>query len=369
MVNRRYSIAIIAFALILDILLSYAFAHGALADEGGEGLGPIIFIPVIIAFGLFIIFATKTKGWSVLVIGGAGYVGSTLVKKLLNGGHRVTVLDTFVAGAGGLDSVKMNLDLIQIEGDFRDPNKLEEALIGCDAIIYLVRERPEENKRGYQRVGEKLDSEHIRALIRRADKAGIKRILFTSSMSVFGNVRELVISEETIPEPVSEISNYLLNCEKVVRSESYPGMHTCIVRPASIIGSSLTYHVNGELNKIILEIISKGHIKSMKGFKSYPYMHIGDLTDFYIFLLNQPGTRIHGQIYNAGSGQLSDSDLFEILNRVFGGALVLEFDFIDHLMKRDFSFRKITDDLGFVPRWDIVDGVKDLVSFYRAGSN
>ena len=75
---------------------------------------------------------------SVLVTGGAGYVGAVLVPKLLNAGYKVTVLDLYLYGDLVLDSVKSNPNLTQIKGDMRDVSLLQKALKGMDAVIHLA---------------------------------------------------------------------------------------------------------------------------------------------------------------------------------------------------------------------------------------
>ena len=74
----------------------------------------------------------------VLVTGGAGYVGSVLVPKLLESGHEVRVLDLYLYGDGVLDGVADHPCLHQIKGDIRDRALLERVLVGCDAVIHLA---------------------------------------------------------------------------------------------------------------------------------------------------------------------------------------------------------------------------------------
>ena len=120
------------FGVVTCILLSFinfeVYGHGAIVDGGSEGVGPLIFIPVLVAFGLFVIFANRKKGWSVLVVGGAGYLGSALVVKLLNRGDRVTVLDPFEFDDEILLKVSKNLDLRQVKGTVSNNKAVDEAL-------------------------------------------------------------------------------------------------------------------------------------------------------------------------------------------------------------------------------------------------
>ncbi|HQU45630.1 MAG TPA: NAD-dependent epimerase/dehydratase family protein, partial [Pirellulales bacterium] len=76
--------------------------------------------------------------WSVLVTGGAGYVGSVLVPKLLAAGHKVRVLDAYYFGEQSLAGVRGHVHLREIKGDLRDKATVEAALVGCDAVIHLA---------------------------------------------------------------------------------------------------------------------------------------------------------------------------------------------------------------------------------------
>ena len=75
---------------------------------------------------------------TVLVTGGAGYVGSALVPKLLSAGYRVKVLDLYLYGDDVLSGVANHPDLEQVKGDIRDRPLLERVLPGCDALIHLA---------------------------------------------------------------------------------------------------------------------------------------------------------------------------------------------------------------------------------------
>ena len=75
---------------------------------------------------------------TVLVTGGAGYVGAVLVPKLLREGYRVKVLDLYMYGEDVLDEVKDDPKLEQIQGDLRDRTLLKDCIPGCDAVIHLA---------------------------------------------------------------------------------------------------------------------------------------------------------------------------------------------------------------------------------------
>ena len=79
-----------------------------------------------------------TERRNILVTGGAGYVGSVLVPRLLTAGHTVTVLDLYLYGRDVLDAVASHSQLIEIRGDIRHPAVVAKAVAGCDTVIHLA---------------------------------------------------------------------------------------------------------------------------------------------------------------------------------------------------------------------------------------
>ena len=92
---------------------------------------------------------------------------------------------------------------------------------------------------------------------------------------------------------------------------------------------------------------------------------VEDMTDLYLFILDQPDSRVNNQTYNIGCGQVSDVDLIEIIKSINGEELELDFEFVENIKMRQFSFEKMTDELGFVPRYTATDAVRDLVIAFQ----
>ena len=136
------------------------------------------------------------------VTGGAGFIGSTLVDRLLAEGHEVAVLDDFSTGRReNLAGVAGHIDLV--EGDLRDPQAVRRAVAGCEVVYHQAAlaavarsvERPEE-------VTEVNVAGTVR-LLAAAHGAGCRRVVFASSSSIYGDTVELPKHEGMLPSPRS----------------------------------------------------------------------------------------------------------------------------------------------------------------------
>ena len=128
--KRANAMLILCLAIGVNVALtiSPSLAHGTSSGSESGGLALLIFPVAAVLFVLFLVFTHRKKGWTVLVTGGAGYVGSVLVPKLLQQGHRVVVLDLFPCGDNLFEKYQDHENLQQISGDFTDPVILATAL-------------------------------------------------------------------------------------------------------------------------------------------------------------------------------------------------------------------------------------------------
>ena len=350
-----------SFLVYFNLSNEMVFAHGALAEGGSEGGGPLIFIPVIITFGIFLVFANRRKGWNILVVGGAGYLGSILVSRLLAHGHRITVFDSYAYGEKTLEAVRANLDLKEVKGDIRSAQSLESALTECNAVIYVMDERmlSLDTMESEQTLSNYLQT--FRAFIKKASAIGIKRIIFTSSLSIFGSSKEREIIESTSLQPSTLLAKCKAVSEKIVEEECLSNVTFSIIRLPSILGPGTSAYIEGELNQIVNNAIKNNYLLINSGFTAYPYIHVEDLVDFYLFLLDQSDNRINNQRYNVGYGQIADTEFAEIVKSQLDQNMSININTKRDIEMRFFSFEKVTKELGFIPKRDLRIAVRDLI--------
>lgn len=305
--------------------------------------------------------------WTVLVTGGAGYVGSVLVPKLLAEGHRVRILDTYYFGEGVLDAVKSNPNLTQIKGDLRDAAVVDRSLRGCDAVIHLACVSNDPSFELDPSLGKSINYDAFLPLVQLAKKHGVERFIYASSSSVYGIKEEDNVTEELELKPLTDYSKYKAMCEEVLESQREPGFTTLTIRPATVCGYSPRLRLDLSVNILTNLAYNKRQITVFGGSQRRPNLHIEDMTDLYVETLKWPSAKIDGKIYNAGWQNLSIADIAELVKKEVGDDVQIVTSPTDDLRSYHISSEKIKRELGWSPKRTIQDAVRDLVAAFKAG--
>jgi UDP-glucose 4-epimerase len=145
-----------------------------------------------------------------LVTGGAGFIGSHLVHRLLRSGHRVSVLDDFSGSDGSLlKDIRRHIRLTK--GDIRDRTALRRAFRGQDWVFHLAAMVSVPGCRKAPLQAYSVNAEGTRFALEEAARAGCKKFLYASSCAVYGNLGKRAASEGALPRPLSHyaLSKYL----------------------------------------------------------------------------------------------------------------------------------------------------------------
>lgn len=307
-----------------------------------------------------------SRSWNVLVTGGAGYVGSALVPKLLDAGHRVTVLDLYLYGDVHAP-LRPNPNLIEVKGDLRDPDTVAQALRGCDAVIHLACISNDPSFDLDPALGRSINYDCFRPLVRAAKAAGVGRFIYASSSSVYGIKEEEDVSEDLPLEPLTDYSRFKMMCEEVLAEEREPGFTTLTIRPATVCGYAPRLRLDLSVNILTNHAINNGVIKVFGGSQKRPNIHVDDMVDLYLNALQWDDAAIDGKIYNAGYENHTILEIAEMVRSVVGSDVAIEVTPTDDLRSYHISSAKIATELGFRPKRTIADAVSGLKAAFDGG--
>ena len=304
---------------------------------------------------------------TVLVTGGAGYVGSVLVPELLGKGYRVKVLDLYLFGEQVLNDVKDHPSLEQIKGDMRSRVLLEKIIPGCDAVIHLACISNDPSFDLDPELGKSINYDAFFDLVEVSKKNGVKRFIFASSSSVYGIKEDDNVTEELVLEPLTDYSKYKALCEEVLLKERRPGFVTFILRPATVCGYSPRLRLDLTVNILTNHAVNNNKITVFGGMQKRPNIHIQDVVELYCRSMEWADEQIDGKIYNAGYENHQVMQIAEIVRDVVGSRVEIEVTPTDDHRSYHISSEKIKRELGFEPQHSIEDAVQDLVTAFDHG--
>jgi nucleoside-diphosphate-sugar epimerase len=303
----------------------------------------------------------------VLVTGGAGYVGSSLIPKLLTAGYQVNVLDLYIYGEDIFSAHRSNPNLTEIKGDLRKPEDVARALNGCDAVIHLACISNDPSFDLDPALGRSINYDCFRPLVKASKDAGVKRFIYASSSSVYGIRNEPDVTEELPLLPLTDYSKYKAMCEDVLMEEHEPGFTTLILRPATICGYAPRLRLDLTVNILTSLAVNNGRITVFGGEQLRPNLHVGDMTDLYVMLLATPDAIIDNKVWNAGYHNLKVRTIADMVKAKVGPQVEIVVTPTDDHRSYHVSSARIQRELGYQPKRTVEDAIADLKDAFNAG--
>jgi nucleoside-diphosphate-sugar epimerase len=303
----------------------------------------------------------------VLVTGGAGYVGSALVPRLIEAGYSVTVLDLYLYGSGIFGKHHGHERLKEIKGDLRDRDTVTEAVNGCDAVIHLACISNDPSYDLNPELGKSINFDAFRPLVQASKSAGVQRFIYASSSSVYGIKEEANVTEDLPLEPLTDYSKFKVLCEEVLEEERTPGFTTVTVRPSTVCGYAPRLRLDLTVNILTNHAVNNGKITVFGGGQMRPNIHIKDMVDLYLHLLTLPSEKIDGGIYNAGYENLAVMKIAQLVKNTLGMDIEIEVTPTDDNRSYHVSSELMKRELGFIPTHTVEDAVRDLKAAFDSG--
>lgn len=302
----------------------------------------------------------------ILVTGGAGYVGSVLVPKLIAAGYEVTVVDLYIYGDDVLAEVKGSPLLKEIKGDIRDRALMDGALKGADAVIHLACISNDPSYDLNPALGRSINYDAFVQLVELSKTHKVKRFIYASSSSVYGVKATENVTEDLPLEPLTDYSKFKAECEKVLLKEAADDFTVCVLRPATVCGYSPRLRLDLTVNILTNHAVNKGKITVFGGEQLRPNIHIEDMADLYVRMLAYPAGKIHKKTFNAGYENYKLNAIAEMVKKVVGDVPVSVVPTDDN-RSYHISSEKIRSELGFSPAHTIEDAVRDLKKAFDGG--
>ena len=304
---------------------------------------------------------------NILVTGGAGYVGAVLVPKLLAAGYKVKVLDLYIYGENVLETVRNNQNLVEIKGDIRNGELLKEVIPGIDAVIHLACISNDPSYELDPELGKSINYDAFIQLVDIASQNSVKRFIYASSSSVYGVKEESNVTEDLPLVPLTDYSKYKALCEEVLFERAGEDMVPVIIRPATVCGYSPRLRLDLTVNILTSLAVNNRKITVFGGEQKRPNIHIQDMTDLYLFLLELPDKAVYRKVFNAGYQNLKVKEIADIVRNEVGDDVKIVTTSSDDMRSYHISSEKIRREIGFEPKYSVQDAVRELMESFTEG--
>lgn len=308
---------------------------------------------------------------SVLVIGGAGYVGSVLTPKLLDKGYKVTVFDIMYYGDQGLPKNHPNLKIIK--GDMCDLKVLTPYMKESDAIIHLACISNDPSFELDPGLSKKINFDSFEPLVKAAKESGVKRFIYASTSSVYGVSDAPQVTEDHPLIPLTDYNKYKGLSEPYLLKYQSEDFTTVIIRPATVCGYSPRTRLDLTVNILTNHAYNNKLINVFGGGQKRPNIHVEDISDLYVELLTMPKEKIAGETFNAGYQNFTVMELAQfvkkIVEREFPAKAPIDIKVVPTDDNRSYHVNsdKIKNKLGWAPKRNIEDAVMGLCQAFKEG--
>jgi nucleoside-diphosphate-sugar epimerase len=303
----------------------------------------------------------------VLIIGGAGYIGSALVKRLLELGYSVRVLDLLVYGDESISDFYAHPDFELIKGDFRNIHTVVSATKGMDAIVHLGAIVGDSACGIDEDVTIEINLRATRTIAEVGKGFGVNRFVFASTCSVYGASPE-ILDERSALKPISLYARTKMESERVLLGLAGEGFVPTILRFGTIYGLSGRPRFDLVVNLLTAKAVREGQAGIFGGQQWRPLVHVRDVAEAITLTLRAPLHAVRGQIFNVGSNEQNYqvADLGVMIQEMVPAARVVTQPKEDDRNYR-VRFDKIRDVLRFEPHYTVRDGICEIIEAFETG--
>ena len=300
----------------------------------------------------------------ILVTGGAGYIGSVLIGRLLERGYSVVCLDKLFFGDKAVKPYMGMKDFKLVVEDTRTFNP--EILKGVDTVVDLAAiSQPDPLGRIRRKLYHEINYKGPLRVATLSRKHGVRKYIFTSTCSVYGS-QEGLLSEVSQPKPLEEYARTKLMAEKELKPLSSKQFSVTILRLATVYGLSRKMRFDLVVNGMTLSLYKTGVIKVMRpGTQVRPVVHVADVVKAITTVIEAEDEEVNGETFNIGSNVQNYQiyQLAKLIGDSVGKPYRLEWYGEPDTRSYAVDFTKIRSRLGFTVSHTPTDGAREV---YRA---
>ncbi|MDR2459178.1 MAG: NAD(P)-dependent oxidoreductase [Deltaproteobacteria bacterium] len=310
------------------------------------------------------------QGESVLVVGGAGYIGQVLDLELLKAGYKITSLDANIHGEQDLSLLTSFPNFTQLTGDIRDQGLVAELAQKFDSIIFLA-----------SLVGEAACNLNFNDTIQVNYLAPLnwwtavkyfgraKRFIFTSTDSCYGQRPGERLREESELLPLSLYGELKAKVEKELLASQDGKTAPIVLRLATVYGLAPRMRFDLVVNLLTRDACFRKKLTIFSGDQWRPLVHVSDVARAFHMALDSPLEKVKGQVFNVGSNEnnIQFKDLGKIITDCIPGSHLKILPGDPDLRDYYVDFTKINKVLGFSPKVSLRSGILELAAALKAG--
>ena len=312
-----------------------------------------------------LIMKKNNSSKKILITGGAGYIGSTVVRHLLCKGFTVYVLDNLLQGSDGVNCFLGYNSYNFIKGDIRDENLVNELTKKVDHVVHLAaivgesacKSNPEESKL--------INVQGTKSIIQASIKNKIKRFVFLSTCSSYGVQDISIMAKEDTPlNPVSLYADTKISMEDyLIRSYDKELSYT-ILRPSTVHGPSPRMRFDLIVNHFVKDAVLNGKLDVFGRGLWRPLMWVGEVGRVIDKILSADLKLVKNQIFNLGNTKdnRKKSEIADIIKKNFIPELKINYSGDDQdLRSYKVDFSKIENTLNFKLEKTLEEAIAELI--------
>ncbi|MEM1217357.1 MAG: NAD(P)-dependent oxidoreductase [Bacteroidota bacterium] len=309
---------------------------------------------------------------TILVTGAAGYIGSVLVRQLLDKGYNVRALDSLKWGGDALYDVVQHPSFDFMKGDVRDNDTVEKAVAGVDGIVHLAAIVGDPACKKFSDEANETNWNGSVNLFEKAEAAGVKRFIFASTCSNYGKMTDpnAFVKEDSELRPVSLYAELKVKFENyILKERTDVNMTATSLRFSTVYGFSPRIRFDLTVNEFTRNV-ALGEVQEIWGEQFWrPYCHVEDLAGAAVLVLESDGDKVRQEVFNVGdtSENYQKGMIMKEIIKLVPGAAATYVEKNEDPRDYRVNFDKIRDVLGFQITKTVPDGINEIYKLVKSG--